>query len=58
MADRMKEYGEKVEIKEKTISGKDYYVVYVGRFKTTQQALALKTRLEASANEAYQVVAR
>jgi len=58
MAKRMKQYGEKVDIKEKNISGKKYYVVYVGRFKTSEQALALKTRLEASENEAYQVVAR
>lgn len=58
LADRMQQYGEKVETKNKIISDKKYYVVYVGRFKSSQDALAFKSRLELSEKEAFQVVAR
>jgi len=58
LADRMKQYGEKVEIKDKIISEKKYYVVYVGRFKSSQDAMAFKSRLELSEKEAFQVIAR
>ena len=54
----MKKYGKKVEVKEKKISEKNYFVVYVGRFKSTDDAIAFKTILEKSENEAFQVVAR
>ena len=54
----MKKYGKRVEIKEKKISEKNYFVVYVGRFKSTDDAIAFKTILEKSENEAFQVVAR
>ncbi|MEW5924253.1 MAG: SPOR domain-containing protein [Candidatus Zixiibacteriota bacterium] len=58
LAERMKQYGEKVEISDKIISEKKYYVVYVGRFGSSQEALSFKSRLELSENEAFQVVAR
>lgn len=54
----MKKYGKKVELKEKKISDKAYFVVYVGRFKSTDAAIAFKTILEQSENEAFRVVAR
>lgn len=55
---RLKQYGEPVELGEKSISGKDYYVVYVGKFQSTEKAMAFKARLEVSEKEAFQVVAR
>ena len=55
---RLKQYGEPVELGEKTISGKDYYVVYVGKFQSAEKAMAFKARLEISEKEAFQVVAR
>jgi tetratricopeptide (TPR) repeat protein len=58
LKDRLKQYGEKVEVKKKRISEKDYYVVYVGRFVSSQEAMAFKVRLETHENEVYQVVAR
>ncbi|PKK83280.1 MAG: hypothetical protein CVT49_09275 [candidate division Zixibacteria bacterium HGW-Zixibacteria-1] len=58
LADRMKQYGEKVEISDKIVSEKKYYVVYVGRFGSSQDAMSFKSRLEISENEAFQVVAR
>lgn len=58
LAKDMKKYGEKVEVNEKVISEKKYYVVYVGRFKSTNEAVVFKERLESSENEAFQVVAR
>ncbi len=57
-AKHMKQYGEKVEIDDKRISGKKYYVVYVGKFLNTAEALSFKTRLEAAENEAFQIIAR
>jgi hypothetical protein len=57
-AKKMKKYGEKVDLTDKKISDKNYYVVYVGRFKSTETATAFKIRLEQSENEAFQVVAR
>lgn len=57
-AKHMKQYGEKVEIDDKRISGKKYYVVYVGKFLSTADALSFKTRLEAAENEAFQIIAR
>ncbi len=54
----MKKYGKKVDIEDKKISDKNYYVVYVGRFKSTDEAIGFKAILEKSENEAYQVVAR
>jgi len=58
LKDRLKQYGEKVEVKKKRISDKNYYVVYVGRFVSSQEAMSFKVRLETHENEVYQVVAR
>ncbi len=58
MVTRMKSYGQSVETKEKTISGKKYFVVYVGRFTSSEKALILKARLEKAEKESFQVVAR
>jgi tetratricopeptide (TPR) repeat protein len=58
LAKRMKQYGEKVEIGRKTISDTKYYVVYVGRYQSSEEAMAFKSRLELSEKEAFQVVAR
>ncbi len=41
-------YGEPVEIARKTISGKRYYAVYVGRFGSADAAAAFKRTLERS----------
>lgn len=56
--DMFKDYGQEVDIKDKTISGKKYHVVYVGHFQDYQQALAFQTQLESAHNEPFQVVAR
>jgi tetratricopeptide (TPR) repeat protein len=58
MVTRMKSYGQSVEKKEKIISGKKYFVVYVGRFTSSEKAMALKARLETAEKESFQVVAR
>lgn len=58
MARRMEAYGEDVEISEKNVSDKMYYVVYVGRFTSTDKAMAFKIKLEQNENEAFHVVAR
>ncbi len=57
-AEGMKKYGEKVEIKDKTVSDKKYSVVYVGRFSAMAEALAFKTRLESAENAAFQIITR
>ncbi len=56
--DLFKDYGHKIDIKAKTISGKKYHVVYVGRFQDYQKALSIQAQLEAAHNEPFQVVAR
>jgi hypothetical protein len=58
MSKRFKKYGKNVEIQDKTISDKKYYVVYVGRFTSSNEALAFKEQLTQMENEAYHVVAR
>jgi len=58
LAERIKKYGEKVELNTKRFSDKDYYVVYVGRFLSTDDAMAFKKRLELAEKEIFQVVAR
>ncbi len=55
---RMEKYGQAVDILEKTISGKKYYVVYVGKFGSSDEAIAFRARLETQENEAFQVIAR
>jgi tetratricopeptide (TPR) repeat protein len=57
-ADNFRRYDRKIEIKDKTISGKKYHVVYVGRFQDYQSALAFKEQLEATHGEPFQVVTR
>lgn len=54
----MKKYGKKVEMKKKKILDKNYFVVFVGRFKSVDETIAFKAILEKSENEAFQVVAR
>jgi hypothetical protein len=51
-------YDQKVDIETKTISGKQYRVVYIGRFPTYEAAHKFKETLEANHNEVFQVVAR
>ncbi|HUV30226.1 MAG TPA: SPOR domain-containing protein [Acidobacteriota bacterium] len=51
-------YDKKIDIGSKTISGKKYHVVYVGRFKTFEDARRFKEQIELTHGEAYQVVAR
>ncbi len=58
MSDRMKKYGEKIDIERKNISDKYYYVVYIGHFQSMEQAMAFKAQLEGGENEAFQVVIR
>ncbi|UCD17920.1 MAG: SPOR domain-containing protein [Candidatus Zixiibacteriota bacterium] len=58
LQDRLKEYGQPVEIKSRTISDKEYYVVYVGRFVSSDEAMVFKARLESLEKEVYQIVAR
>jgi hypothetical protein len=57
-ANKFKAYDKKVEIKTKKISGQNYRVVYVGRFRDYEEAVRFKLQLEANHNEAFQVVAR
>lgn len=58
LAERMKKYKAPVEIVGRTISGRKYYVVYVGRFRSTDKAMEFRARLEDEEKETYQVVAR
>ncbi len=57
-AELFSKYDQKVDITTKTISNKEYRVVYVGHFQTYDAALQFKKMLEASHNEVFQVVAR
>ncbi len=57
-ANLFKGYDQKVEIKDKNISGKKYHVVYVGRFSAYRDAYQLRITLENAHNEVYQVVPR
>lgn len=57
-AEIFRAYDRPVDIKRRTISGKRYYVVYVGRFTDWDEAVAFKTQLEATHGDVYQVVAR
>jgi len=58
MADKFKKFDKKVDIKSKTISGKKYRVVYIGRFSTYIEAQQFKDQLETTFDEVFQVVAR
>lgn len=57
-ADIFKAYDKKIEIKTRKISGKDYRVVYVGRFQNYDDAVRFKLQLEANHHEVFQVVTR
>ena len=48
----------KIDIQNKTIAGKTYRVVYVGRFQNYDEALDFKNLLETNHHETYQVVAQ
>jgi len=58
MAEMFEKYKRKIDIDTKTISGKKYQVVYVGRFDNYEEAYQFKTQLEATHSEVFQVVAR
>jgi tetratricopeptide (TPR) repeat protein len=58
MAEMFESYNRKIDIETKTISGKKYEVVYVGRFDNYEEAFQFKTQLEATHSEVFQVVAR
>lgn len=55
---RFEAYGEPVDMPRKTISGKKYYAVYVGRFATPEKAAAFKHSLERSEKELYTIALR
>jgi hypothetical protein len=57
-ADTFKRYNTRVDVLSREISGKQYYVVYVGRFQKYEEAVQFKLQLEAAHNEAFQVVTR
>jgi tetratricopeptide (TPR) repeat protein len=57
-ADVFRGYDKKVDIRKKTIAGKTYRVVYVGRFQNYSDAHDFKKLLEANHHETYQVVAQ
>jgi len=57
-ADKFKDAGQKVDIERRRISGRDYHVVYVGRFDDYDEATRFKLVLEATHHETFQVVAR
>ncbi len=57
-ADEFERYDRGVEIRKKEISGKEYHVVYVGRFQDYAEASRFKLQLEAAHHEAFQVVTR
>lgn len=57
-AESFKRYKYDIDIKRKTISNKEYHVVYVGRFSTYEEAYNIKRNFDASFNEVFQVVAR
>jgi tetratricopeptide (TPR) repeat protein len=54
----MKKFGENVDVSNKIVDGKKYYVVYIGKFLNTRDALSFKTRLEAAEGQAFQIIAR
>lgn len=55
MADRMKGYGYKTEIKKLKISGKSYYVPLAGKFETLREAQNAKARLELGENQIFEI---
>ena len=57
-AEKLKSSGQKVESSRKNIGGKQYTIVYVGRFKSFDEADRARQDLESQTGEQYQVVAR
>ncbi len=57
-AEKFKSSRQKVESSRKSIGGKQYTIVYVGRFKSFDEADRARQDLEAQTGEQYQVVAR
>jgi hypothetical protein len=57
-AGKFRRFDKNVEVKSKKIADKKYRVVYVGNFKTYEEAAALKKTLESAFGETFQVVAR
>lgn len=55
---RFARYDKQVDIKRKTISGKSYYAVYVGKFRSAEDAQAFKKTLELSEKELFSIVLR
>lgn len=55
MEKRIEGYGYKVRIKRRTISGKSYYVVLAGKFKTMKDARTAKARLELGEDQIFKV---
>ncbi|MCK5126470.1 MAG: SPOR domain-containing protein [candidate division Zixibacteria bacterium] len=56
MEKRIEGYGYKVKIKRKNISGKSYYVVLAGRFRTMKEAQTAKQRLEQGEDQIFEIV--
>ena len=57
-ADRFKKDSPHVVIRDKTVSGKKYSAVYVGKFQSYAEAYNFKRALESKYGEVFQVVAR
>lgn len=56
--ERCRQPGQPFTIDSKVIGGKNYFIVYVGRYRSFAEAEELKTRLESQFSESYQVTAR
>jgi tetratricopeptide (TPR) repeat protein len=58
LADKFKETGRKAELVPRTISGQKYTAVWVGRYKSQNEAQEARRRLETLFDESYRVVVR
>jgi hypothetical protein len=56
--DRFKQAGQKAELVPRTISGQKYTAVWVGRYRTQNEAQEARRLLEARFSETYRVVVR
>lgn len=54
----LESYKQKIDITPRVISGKEYFVVYAGKFNRYDEATAFKEKLETARKESYQVIAR
>ena len=57
-AERFKQAGYKVELKPRTLSGQKYTAVWVGRYRTQNEAQEARRRLEERFSETFRVVVR